>query len=148
MLGRTRDRASRHTVDTLSGMHLFSACRRHEIEHLARLFEPVERPAGTVIVREGEPGTEFFIIVEGTASASVGDHAVTTLGAGDFFGEMALLDHSPRSATVTATTDVELLVADSVIFSRMVASTPSVGVRMMRTLSGRLRAAEVTPAVR
>jgi len=72
----------------------------------------------------------------------VGGTKIATLGAGDFFGEMSLLEHAPRAATVVAETDLELLVMDPRSFSSLVGSAPSVGMRMMRTLSERLRSVE------
>jgi CRP-like cAMP-binding protein len=143
MLGRKR--TSSHKIQLLAGVRLFSACTREELGELARLFDESERPAGTVLVREGDAGREFFVIVEGTATASVGGGTIAKLGPGDFFGEMSLLEHAPRSATVTADTDLELLVMDPRSFSSLVGTAPSVGMRMMRTLSERLRTIESAP---
>jgi protein phosphatase len=142
-----KTRGTGHLVDALARIRLFAACTRDQLAALARLFTEVDRPAGTVLVREGTPGTEFFIIVDGTATATIGKHRVSTLGPGDFFGEMSLLDRAPRSATVTADTEMTLLVADAKSFSTLVASAPSVGARMMRTLAERLRHVEAPEPV-
>ena len=141
MIGRAKKYAQQK-IDVLSQIRLFGACSHEELAELARLFDEGERPAGSVLVREGDAGREFYVIVSGTASASVGGTKIATLGAGDFFGEMSLLEHAPRAATVVAETDLELLVMDPRSFSSLVGSAPSVGMRMMRTLSERLRSIE------
>ena len=135
-------------VATLAKIRLFAAGTTVQLAALARLFEEVERPAGTVLVREGEPGAEFYVIVEGTASAAVAGEKIATLGPGDFFGEMSLLDRAPRAATIVAETNVTLLVLDKEDFTSLVAVAPSIATRMMRTMSERLRAVETTPAAR
>ena len=146
MGGKKRRQAGRK-IDVLAGIRLFSACSREELAKLAQLFDEVERPAGSVLVREGDPGSEFYVIVDGTATATIGDNYVATLSSGDFFGEMSLLDRSPRAATVTADFDLELLVADARSFAALVDSAPSVGMRMMRMMSERLRTVEAGATV-
>jgi CRP/FNR family transcriptional regulator, cyclic AMP receptor protein len=145
MGGKKRREAGRK-IDVLAGIRLFGACSREELATLAQLFDEIERPAGSVLVREGEPGSDFYVMVEGTATATVGDKYVATLSAGDFFGEMSLLDREPRAATVTADFDLQLLVADARSFAALVASFPSVGMRMMRMMSERLRSVEAPAA--
>jgi CRP-like cAMP-binding protein len=145
MGGKKRREAGRK-IDVLASIRLFGACSREELAKLAQLFDEVERPAGSVLVREGEAGSEFYVIVEGTATATVGDKYVATLSSGDFFGEMSLLDRAPRAATVTADVDLELLVADARSFAALVSSAPSVGMRMMRMMSERLRTVEASAA--
>ena len=95
-----------------------------------------------VLVREGVPGSEFYALVEGTVTASVYGEKLATLTAGDFFGEMSLLEHAPRAATIVAETDVTLLVAEPRGFAALWSASPSVGVRMLRTMSSRLRSVE------
>jgi len=146
MGGKKRRQAGRK-IDVLAGIRLFSACSREELAKLAQLFDEVERPAGSVLVREGDPGSEFYVIVDGTATATIGDNYVATLSSGDFFGEMSLLDRSPRAATVTADFDLELLVADARSFATLVEGAPSVGMRMMRMMSERLRTVEAGATV-
>jgi len=145
MLGRKRNFAQQK-IDVLAEIRLFGACSREELGELARLFDEAERPAGTVLVREGDAGREFYVIVDGTATASVAGEQLAKLGPGDFFGEMSLLEHAPRAATITADTDLELLVMDPRSFSSLVGAAPSVGMRMMRTLSERLRSVESAAA--
>ncbi|HVL81664.1 MAG TPA: cyclic nucleotide-binding domain-containing protein, partial [Actinomycetota bacterium] len=102
----------------------------------------VEVPAGTVLTREGSPGREAFVIAEGRASVTLDGRAMAELGPGAFFGEMALLDRGPRSATVEALTPMTLFVLDARSFSSLLAETPSVVRKMLQTVAVRLRAYE------
>ena len=143
---RERRWASVDKIRTLEGVRLFAGCSRDELAKIAGMFDEAFRPAGSVLVREGEPGNEFYVIVEGEASAVVRGEQVATLSAGDFFGEMSLLEVAPRAATITATTDMSLLVIDPRGFAGLLAAVPGVGVKMMRTMSQRLRTIETTAA--
>lgn len=104
--------------------------------------EEVEAPAGKVLIRQGEPGRECFVIVDGRATASIRGKGSYPLTAGACFGEMSLLDSDLRSATVKADTDMRLLVLGSRQFSRLVTSVPTVALRVMASLAERIRAAE------
>lgn len=95
-------------LDAICGVPFFAPLSALLIEQLAMNLRPVEVPAGTAIVREGEPGNEFYIIEAGEALASAAGLDLRRLGAGDFFGEIALLRAVPRTATVTALTDLRL----------------------------------------
>jgi CRP/FNR family cyclic AMP-dependent transcriptional regulator len=132
-------------VRLLSGVPLFSACSRGELGRIASLVDQLEVPAGKVLAREGDPGWEFFVVCEGRATATKRGRKVGSLGRGSFFGEMSLLDEGPRSATVTAETDMQLLVLTSRSFSDLIADNPSVSRKLLRGLAERLRAAEAAP---
>ena len=129
-------------LELLGNVRLFSTCNKRELARIASLVDEVEAPKGKEIVRQGDPGRECFVIAEGRAKASIRGKGTATLGPGSFFGEMALLDQGPRSATVTAETDMRLLVLGSREFSSLVNEVPTVGVRIMRGLAERLRDAE------
>jgi CRP-like cAMP-binding protein len=126
----------------LSKVRLFSNCNKRELARIAALTDEVDVPEGKVIVRQGDPGRECFVIAEGKARATIRGKRSQPLGPGSFFGEMSLLDQGPRSATVTAETDMHLLVLGSREFSSLVNEVPTVAVRMMRGLAARLRTAE------
>jgi CRP/FNR family transcriptional regulator, cyclic AMP receptor protein len=139
--GRSR-RGRKSKADLLRNVRLFSTCNKRELARIASLVDEVEAPEGKVIVRQGDPGRECFVISEGKARATIRGKGSVMLGPGSFFGEMSLLDQGPRSATVTAETDMQLLVLGSREFASLVEEVPTVAVRMMRGLAGRLREAE------
>src|SRR5260370_41562865 len=97
-------------VDHLQQVTLFAACSRKDLQTLSHRSEDRWVPAGTTIVKEGDDGDEFFVILEGTASVSRQGREIATLGPGSTFGELALLVDAARNATVVADTDMELSV--------------------------------------
>jgi CRP/FNR family cyclic AMP-dependent transcriptional regulator len=130
-------------VELLRGVPLFSACSKRELSRIASLADQIEVPEGTMLTREGDSGREFFVVVEGRARVAVGDRSrVAALGPGASFGEMSLLDQGPRSASVEAETDMELLVLDARSFSSLLEEVPSVARKVLVVMAGRLRAAE------
>ena len=129
----------------LSSVPLFSGCSRGELGRIASLLDQLEVSEGKVLAREGDPGWEFFVVCEGRAKATKRGRKVASLGRGSFFGEMSLLDGGPRSATVTAETDMQLLVLNSRSFSALIADNPSVSRKLLRGMAGRLRDAETVP---
>jgi len=139
---RRSRRGKKSKQELLANVRLFSNCNKRELARIASLVEEVDAPEGKMIVREGEPGRECFVIADGKARATIRGKGSHLLGPGSFFGEMSLLDQGPRSATVTAETDVHLLVLGSRQFSSLVNEVPTVAVRMMRGLAERLRRSE------
>ncbi|HSI82090.1 MAG TPA: cyclic nucleotide-binding domain-containing protein [Solirubrobacterales bacterium] len=143
MARRSRPRRGRGgKVELLSSVPLFSACTKRELSRIAALCDKIEVPEGRVLTREGEAGWEFFVIVDGEAKASMRGRRGATLGPGSFFGEMSLLDHGTRTATVTAETDMELLVLNARDFSGLLLEAPTVSRRILEVLAQRLREAE------
>lgn len=121
---------------------LFSACGPKELGLIARVADEISVPEGKVITSEGQAGREFFVIADGKAKVAVGGKRVATLGPGDFFGEMALLEDLPRAATVTAESDMELYVVERRAFTALVSEAPTVAIKIMRGLAHRVRALE------
>ena len=97
------------TVVVLSQVPLFAGFERHDLERLARTFKERTFREGHEITTEGAGGVGFFVIVDGTANVFIGGKQKNTLGPNDSFGEMALIDDSPRSATIVAATDMHCL---------------------------------------
>ncbi len=97
-------------IELLKTVPLFAGCSKTELRELARIADEIDLREGTVLTREGRPGREFFVLIDGTARVSKKGKKIADLGAGDWFGEIALLTDSPRTATVTATSPVDVLV--------------------------------------
>jgi CRP/FNR family cyclic AMP-dependent transcriptional regulator len=129
-------------LERLSQVQLFSACSKRDLSRIAALVEEIEVPAGRVLMRQGDPGREAFVIADGRAKATIRGKRSRLLGPGECFGEMALLHIAPRSATVTADSDMRLLVLGSRQFSELIESVPVVGRRVLAVLAERLREAE------
>jgi CRP/FNR family transcriptional regulator, cyclic AMP receptor protein len=135
---RTRD----PKVERLSQVQLFSTCTKRDLSRIAALAEEIEVPAGLVIMRQGDPGREAFVVADGRAKVTIRGKRGAKLGPGDCFGEMALLHRAPRSATVTAETDMRLFVIGSREFSHLIDTVPSVARRVLAALAERVREAE------
>ena len=117
------------------------AVHAKELAALARLATPVVVEQGRVLAKEGTAGQEFVVVVDGVASATVNGEEIGQVGPGSFFGDLALLDAGPRTATVRADTPMLVLVLDRSEFNSLVdRAIPSVGRRMLVTLAERLRA--------
>ena len=137
-----RRRAPDPKVERLSQVQLFSACSKRDLSRIAALAEEVEVPAGRVLMRQGDLGREAFVIADGMAKVTIRGKRSTKLGPGECFGEMALLHSAPRSATVTAESDMRLFVLGSREFSALIERVPVVGQRVMAALAERVREAE------
>lgn len=133
-------------LDYLARVPLFSALGKKELKKVASLtFDSTAEP-GKVIVREGKPGEEFYLITEGTVTVTLRGKELAKLGPGEFFGEMALVDQGPRAATITAETPVSLLVLGSREFSALIDGVPTLGKKILRGVAARLRAYQESPA--
>ena len=133
--------AVQDVVGQLSKVELFSGCSKKELQFVARSVKTIEHPLGSAIAAEGEPGRGLFIIAVGDAEVTVGGKKVNELHAGDSFGEMALLDGGPRTATVTATTPVKIYVLSEWAFRGILADQPSIAMRTLEAMAGRMREA-------
>jgi CRP/FNR family cyclic AMP-dependent transcriptional regulator len=130
-------------IDLLRSVWLFERCKPKELQAIARLATPLLAGEGQVLARQGDTGGEFFVIVEGTAEATIDGVPIAELGPGQFFGEMALLDRGPRVATVVARSSMLLLVLSGREFDGLIEeSIPSVSRRMLMVLGQRLREAD------
>ena len=123
---------------------LFIECTDEELRRIAQMSRIAENPAGAVLTERGQPGDSFFLLIDGRVSVQTVAGGSDALHPGDFFGEMSLLDGEPRSATVTAITDVRLLVVDRFHFWQVLNETPDLVRRMLVTLSKRVRRLEQT----
>jgi CRP/FNR family transcriptional regulator, cyclic AMP receptor protein len=130
---------TKDVVEQLSKVPLFSGCSRKDLQTIARVVRDIDHPAGTVIAREGDPGVGLFVITEGMTDVTIGGRRRARLGPGDFFGEISLLDGGPRTATVTSTSDVKLLGLTEWTFRGLMMEHPSIAVKTLQAMAGRLR---------
>lgn len=128
--------------DLIRGISIFADLDNAAIAQLASDFIEREFSAGDAIATEGEGGLNFFVVESGTADVSVGGNTVGTLGPGASFGEVALVDKSARSATVTATTTLRAYALPVWSFRSFAESRPEVTWKLLELLAERLRAAE------
>ncbi len=143
---RTRFFAGRVTQDDkiarLEEVPLLAECTRRQLKAVARITDVIEVPAGSVLARQGQPGNEFYLILDGSAHVEVSPRKRARLAPGAYFGEMSLLDGGERSATVIADTPMRLLVIKRRDFSTLLREAPELTQSILATLSRRLRQAE------
>ena len=125
-------------VEALKRAPLFEELSKKELTTLASATDDLALDPGTVLCREGRIGTEFFVIVDGDAEVTQGGKRIATLSGGDFVGEIALLTTTKRTATVTATTPLRCFVLTQSAFRRVLADSPSVQVKVMKSLAERV----------
>lgn len=128
--------------DTIAGVPLFAGLNRRALERIANSFKERRFPAGSSLSREGQSGAGFFIIAEGTGKVAVGGEERGSLGPGDYFGEIALIDEGVRSATITAETDMTCYGLTPWEFRPIVESDSSVAWKLLQALAQKVRAAE------
>ncbi len=126
----------------LKSIWLFSGCTNAELRKIRASLDEVQVPADKLLVEEGRVGMEFFIIVDGTAAVTRSGKKVATLGANDHFGELALLDRRPRSASVQSETPMDLLVLSQRQFNTLIDSVPTIARKMLAAIARRLREAD------
>lgn len=137
--------AQQDIVARLANVPIFSGCSKRELALIARSAKTVTHRKGTVIAREGEPGVGLFVILEGECEVTVGGRRRARLGPGDFFGEIALLDGGPRTATVTALTDVTLAGITGWVFRGLITEHPRIALKTLEAVAGRLRSISKEP---
>jgi CRP-like cAMP-binding protein len=99
--------------------------------------------SGEVLFREGDPGAEMYVLIEGKAEITIQGVSFDTIGQGDFVGELSVIDGSPRFATVTAKSDCRFVVVDKKRFHFLVDETPNFAIEVMRIMADRLRKADL-----
>jgi CRP-like cAMP-binding protein len=130
---------ARSAIDHLASVSLFSACSKKELQAVARASDQVELAAGRTLCEQGSIGREAFVILEGKAEVKRNGRKVATLGPGATFGELALLDHGPRTATVTAATDLKVLVIGAREFAAILDEVPPIAHKLLKSLAGMIR---------
>jgi CRP-like cAMP-binding protein len=136
----------RDWVPVLAEVPLFAGLSRRHLKRVASLARTRRFETGTSIVRKGDAGSAFFVLLDGGARVRPPTGRPRRLRAGDFFGEMALFDDSPRSADVVADGEVLAMTISRSAFGKLLRSEPAIAHELLRTLAARLRAVERAPA--
>jgi CRP/FNR family cyclic AMP-dependent transcriptional regulator len=131
-------------AEQLLAVPLFSSCSKRELQTIAKATKEVHHKAGATIAREGDAGIGLFVITDGTAKVTIGGKTKARLGPGDFFGEIALIDGGPRTASVEAETPLTVLGLTEWVFRGMLQQHPTIALKTLQSLAGRLRSATKT----
>jgi CRP/FNR family cyclic AMP-dependent transcriptional regulator len=129
-------------VELLSTVPLFSGCSKKELRQIASIADEIDLHSGKVLTRQGAPGREFFVLLDGTVDVVRDGKQVNTLGAGEFFGELALVSNIPRTATVTATSEIRALVVVDRDFRRLLKDDTSIAVKVLGAMAERMPPAD------
>jgi CRP-like cAMP-binding protein len=127
-------------IELLKRVPLFSHCTKRELAAVAAEADELVVPEGRTLTKQGARGSEFVVIVDGSADVRKNGRRINRLGAGDFLGEIALVSGAPRTATVTTTSTTRVLVLTDRSFGRLTKELPSLQARILKALSDRLQA--------
>jgi CRP-like cAMP-binding protein len=124
--------------ERLRQVPIFEGLSKKQLRQISGLMTRIDQPAGTILIEEGRIGNEFFIVLEGKVEVRHGDQVIATPGPGEFFGEIALLDNRPRTATVTVKEPVVVEVLNRREFASLLAQAPELSQEIMATMARRL----------
>jgi len=124
-------------AELIRSLPLFADCTASEVAEVAAIADEIDLSAGRKLTTQDADGQEFVVIVDGTAEVIKGEDVVNQLGAGDFFGEIALLTGAPRTASVVASTNVHALVIEGHAFRRLLEDAPDIREKVERALAER-----------
>ena len=125
-------------VELLKKVPLFARLDNRALQDVAHIADEIDLPAGKVMATEGDRGREFFVLLKGEADVTRGGEKINTMKEGDFFGEIALVTKMPRTATVTATSDVDVLVITERAFDNLLKKSPTIGRGVAEALAERV----------
>ena len=125
-------------MELIRQVPLFARCNRKELAELASIADEVDLAAGRVLMREGERGREFFVLLRGSADVLRNGRKINQLDDGDFFGEIALVSRSVRTATVTTSAPSQVLVITDQAFRALLDHAPQIQIRVLEALADRL----------
>jgi CRP/FNR family transcriptional regulator, cyclic AMP receptor protein len=126
-------------IDAIKHVPLFADCSHSELEQIAKIADELDLAEGKELTRLNQPGREFFVLLEGEADVSRDGQSINKLGPGDFFGEIALVEDVPRTATVTATTPVRVLVITDRAFRQLLDKQPELQRKVLVALAERVK---------
>lgn len=124
-------------IELIKHVPLFATCSKKELEQIAHIADEIDFPAGKALTRQGAPGREFFVLLDGTVEVSRDGAPVDSMVGGDFFGETALLSDEPRNATITTTTPIRALVVTARDFRILVSESPEIEESVRRAAAWR-----------
>jgi len=130
-------------VELIKKVPLFEGCSKGELQEIAHIADEIDLKEGKEMTRQGSRGREFFVLLEGDADVTKNGQSINKLSAGDFFGEIALVSDSPRTATVTATSPVRALVITDRSFRRLLDDSPEIQRKVLVELAARLAPAAI-----
>jgi len=125
-------------VELLKTVPLFSKLDKKGLEDVAHIADEIDLPAGKEMATEGDRGREFFVLLKGEAEVTRGGEKINTMKEGDFFGEISLVTKMPRTATVTATSNVDVLVITERAFDTLLKNSPTIGRGVAEALAERV----------
>ena len=125
-------------VELIRKVPLFAKLKKKELEDVAHIADELDLPEGKTMAIEGDRGREFFVLLEGEAEVTKGEQRINTMRDGDFFGEIALVTHMPRTASVTATTPVRVLVITEHDFAALIKRSPDIARGVAEALAERI----------
>jgi CRP-like cAMP-binding protein len=125
-------------LEALRGVPLFAGLSKRDLASVGRITDELDFPAGKELISEGEPGRQFFILLEGEAVVRRRGRKVNSLSPGDFFGEIALLSDRPTTASVVTSTQARIAVVTRPSFSRLLRESPQLQLRILKTVAERL----------
>jgi CRP-like cAMP-binding protein len=125
-------------MELLKGVPLFSKLDKKGLQDVAHIADELDLPAGKEMATEGDRGREFFVLIKGEAEVTKNGSRINTMREGDFFGEIALVTKMPRTATVTATSDVDVLVITERAFDNLLKKSPEIGRSVAEALAERV----------
>jgi CRP-like cAMP-binding protein len=131
-------------VQLLKTIPLFASCDARELERLGMLTDEVDLPAGRVLFNQGDAAAELFIVLDGSVRVERDGQVIANRGAGEFFGEMALVSEGPRMATATLESDSRFLVLGRREFHSLMDEFPALKMRVLETLASRIRSLDTS----
>jgi CRP/FNR family transcriptional regulator, cyclic AMP receptor protein len=125
-------------VELIRHAPLFAHVSKRQLEQIAQIADEIDLREGKEMTKQGSRGREFFVLLEGNADVKKNGRRINTLGPGDFFGEIALVSDTPRTASVIATSPVRALVITDRSFKRLMTDSPEIQERVLSALAARL----------
>lgn len=126
-------------LEHLRAVPMFAGCTKRELQAIQKAGDEIVMTAGTLIVDQGQMGREAFVLLEGNVLVRRNGRKVTELGPGAVVGELSLLDHGPRTASVICETDCTLFVLDQRHFQKAIEHHPQIAMKLLGTLAGHIR---------